>query len=131
MKNNNFRPSSIVHLLLSLVFIILILNGCGKVEIRNSWTKGKNIMCFGDSLPFGYGAKAGGDYPTTLASLTKIPVINAGVNGDTTYQALDRFEADVLSKDPCLVIVEFGANLREDNSGRDLLSRGKKSRSFS
>jgi len=110
MKNNNFRPSSIVLRLSSVIFIILTLVGCGKVEIKNFGAKGKNIICFGDSITFGYGAGPGEDYPTNLAKLTSIPVINAGVSGDTTIEALKRLDADVLSKKPRLVIVEFCGN---------------------
>jgi len=91
-----------------LVFLTLI--GCAKHEIKNSGTKGKNIICFGDSVTFGYGVGPGQDYPTELAKLLKLPVINAGVDADTTFFALDRLDNDVLVKNPRLVIVEFCGN---------------------
>lgn len=37
-------------------------------------------------------------------------VVNAGVGGNTTTQALARFEADVLAKDPDVVVIQFGLN---------------------
>jgi len=37
-------------------------------------------------------------------------VINAGVDGDETADALKRLKNDVLAKDPRMVIVELGAN---------------------
>jgi len=37
-------------------------------------------------------------------------VINAGVDGDETADALKRLESDVLAKDPRMVIVELGVN---------------------
>jgi lysophospholipase L1-like esterase len=37
-------------------------------------------------------------------------IINAGIPGDTTGHALKRFERDVLSNNPHLVIVQFGVN---------------------
>ena len=43
------------------------------------------------------------------APLSK-PVINAGVSGDTTDMALARLDADVLAKDPRIVIVGLGGN---------------------
>lgn len=97
---------------LGLVFIIplVILCGCSKPKICNFDAKGANIVCFGDSITFGYGANAGEDYPTGLARMVKLPVINAGVDGDTTVEALERLENDVLDKEPRLVIVEFGGN---------------------
>ncbi len=97
---------------LSLVLIILavIFAGCAKPEIKNVDAKGSSIVCFGDSLTFGYGAGPEEDYPAALAKLVKLPVINAGVDGDTTFLALERLENDVLVKNPRLVIVEFCAN---------------------
>jgi lysophospholipase L1-like esterase len=81
-----------------------------KKDIQNLNSKGKNIICFGDSLTFGYGAASGADYPSALAKMVDRPVINAGVDADTTAEALKRLESDVLSRDPFLVIVEFGGN---------------------
>ncbi len=92
-----------------LIIFGVILSGCYKWEIRNLDAKGKNIICFGDSLTFGYGASPGEDYPSALGKLINLPVINAGVDGDTTFSALDRL-SDILTKDPRLVIVEFCGN---------------------
>ena len=39
-----------------------------------------------------------------------LPVINAGVPGDTTASALERLESDVLSHDPKVVILTLGGN---------------------
>jgi acyl-CoA thioesterase-1 len=90
--------------------LVTLITGCAKREIRNIDSKGKNIICFGDSLTFGYGAGPGEDYPTALAKLTNIPVINAGIDGDTSTEALRRIDSDVLERNPLLVIIEFGGN---------------------
>ena len=97
---------------LRLLFIIILAAflGGAKPEIRNLGNSGTNIICFGDSITFGYGASAKEDYPTALAKLLRRPVINAGVDGDTTFEAMERLEQEVLSKDPYLVIVEFCGN---------------------
>ncbi len=79
-------------------------------DIVNLDSKGKNIVCFGDSLTQGFGAPAHSSYPATLAKLANRAVINAGIEGDTSGEALKRVQVDVLDKDPMLVIVEFGAN---------------------
>jgi acyl-CoA hydrolase len=84
--------------------------GCAKTEIKNIGSKGKGIICFGDSVTFGYGASPGEDFPTILAKLTGMPVVNSGVDADTTFLALNRLKADVLSEKPRLVIVEFCGN---------------------
>ncbi|MFA5092783.1 MAG: GDSL-type esterase/lipase family protein [Candidatus Omnitrophota bacterium] len=93
-----------------LIILSILSSGCFKPEIKNIDAKGGNIICFGDSITFGYGANQGEDYPTVLRTMVKLPVINAGVDGDTTFAALERLESDVLSKNPRLVIVEFCGN---------------------
>lgn len=69
-----------------------------------------NIICFGDSLTSGYGASPGMDYPSQLSRRLGLPVINAGVPGDTTADALKRLDADVLSRSPRIVLITLGGN---------------------
>ena len=89
---------------------LLGLLGCAKKEIKNIDSGGRNIICFGDSITFGYGASPGEDYPSVLAKLINIPVINAGIDGDNTSEALKRLKPDVLDREPLLVIIEFCGN---------------------
>jgi lysophospholipase L1-like esterase len=84
--------------------------GCAKREIKNIDSKGKNIICFGDSITWGYGAARGEDFPSALAKLIDIPVINAGIDGDVSSEGLKRLDSDVLDREPLLVIIEFGGN---------------------
>ncbi|MHB8154529.1 MAG: GDSL-type esterase/lipase family protein [Candidatus Omnitrophota bacterium] len=93
-----------------IIILGIFLAGCFKPQINNLDAQGANIICFGDSITFGYGANPGEDYPSGLRKLVKLPVINAGVDGDTTFAALERLENDVLAKNPKLVIVEFCGN---------------------
>jgi len=79
-------------------------------SIRNAAPTGRNLICFGDSLTFGTGASKGGDYPSRLAAMVAYPVINAGVPGDTTADALKRLERDVLSRSPRMVLLTLGGN---------------------
>jgi acyl-CoA thioesterase-1 len=102
-----------IKIILVLGFLsswVLGLLGCANREIKNLDSKGKTIICFGDSLTFGYGVSPGEDYPSQLSKLLNAPIINAGVDGDTSATALTRLEADVLEKDPFLVIVELTGN---------------------
>lgn len=98
--------------LLATCYLLLAtsLSGCAKREIKNIDAKGKNIICFGDSITFGYGAEPGGDYPSALTRMTSVGVINAGIDGDTSTEALKRIKFDVLDREPLLVIVEFAGN---------------------
>lgn len=105
MKDNFLRLCGVF-----IIFCAFAVTGCAKREIKNIDSKGTNIICFGDSITFGYGANPGEDYPTALSKMIDIPVINAGIDGDTSVEALKRIESDVLERDPLLVIIEFGGN---------------------
>ena len=72
--------------------------------------QGKNVICFGDSITYGIGASHGHDYPSLLGQALGVKVINAGVDGDNTEDALKRLETDVLSKNPGLVVILLGGN---------------------
>jgi acyl-CoA thioesterase-1 len=100
----------LVILLSGLGCCVIGLAGCAKKNIKNIDSRGKNIICFGDSLTYGYGAEEGQDFPALLSGMVEIPVINAGIDGDNTKEALRRLDDDVLSRNPLLVIVEFGGN---------------------
>jgi acyl-CoA thioesterase-1 len=94
--------------------VLLLLSGCVSGEysrVKNLDTAtGKTVVCFGNSLTAGNGAPAGSDYPSILSERLSLPVVNAGVPGDTAAAAISRIKEDVLSEDPKIVIVELGAN---------------------
>jgi lysophospholipase L1-like esterase len=94
-----------------LIFIIFfILISCSP-PIKNLDSKGKTIVCFGNSLTQGVGAEGEEEtYPEVLGKLTGKEVINAGLSGDTTGTALIRLDVEVLNKNPFLVILELGGN---------------------
>ena len=92
-----------------LFFFVLSFCACEK-RIANRNSSGKTIVCFGDSLTKGVGAEKGKDYPSVLGEKISLPVINSGLKGDTTRDALKRIERDVLAHDPKLVIVILGGN---------------------
>ncbi|HWZ53054.1 MAG TPA: arylesterase [Granulicella sp.] len=72
------------------------------------------IVCFGDSLTAGYGADPGESYPDHLqadldARGYAYRVVNEGISGNTTKDAVDRLDL-ILRLKPALVVVEFGGN---------------------
>lgn len=79
-------------------------------KVTNLDSRGSATIAFGDSLTYGFGANEDESYPAHLAAMLKMPVINAGVNGDTTESALARLDDDVLSRNPRMVIVGLGGN---------------------
>jgi len=105
------RNKIILSVVLALLcYSVIVLINLLEIEVKNTDSKGKNIICFGDSITFGYGAESGEDYPTALAKMVKMPVINSGIDGDTTVEALKRLDSDVISRQPFLVIIEFAGN---------------------
>ncbi|MDO4769052.1 MAG: GDSL-type esterase/lipase family protein [Brachymonas sp.] len=71
---------------------------------------GSTVLALGDSLTYGTGAAPDAAYPTVLAGLTGWQVINAGVPGDTSAQALQRLPDLLVQHQPRLVIVSIGGN---------------------
>lgn len=102
-------PKSLA-LVVSFAMLAVLFASCSKREIKNINSKGQNIICFGDSITLGYGAGAGEDYPSALAKSVNKSVLNMGVDGETSEEALKRLNADVLDREPLLVIIEFGGN---------------------
>ncbi|MEI4770032.1 SGNH/GDSL hydrolase family protein [Psychrobacillus sp. FJAT-51614] len=70
-----------------------------------------DVVCFGDSIT---ARKEGFPSPILTFKLTtklkNYHFINAGISGNTTEQAMQRFEKDVLARKPDIVTVLFGAN---------------------
>lgn len=69
-----------------------------------------SIICFGDSITEGYGLRMADSYPYQLGLLLDEAIINTGISGETSSEALLRLKKDVLDKNPRLVIVQFGGN---------------------
>ena len=67
------------------------------------------VLLFGDSLAAGEGATAGNDLASQLGNVTGVPILNYGMNGDTTRDGLARLN-QVLAEDPRIAIVLLGGN---------------------
>jgi acyl-CoA hydrolase len=88
-----------------------LLAGCERRVPRHaSLPPGALVLALGDSLTFGTGAPPGQSYPDVLAQLTGWQVVNAGVPGHTSAQALER-TADLLARhQPALLLLSIGGN---------------------
>ena len=91
-----------------LVLSCALLAGCGRRRFRKL-AAGDAILAVGDSLTAGFGVPKGADYPAQLAQILGRKVINGGVSGDTSAQALARLPALLVQK-PKLVVVSIGGN---------------------
>ncbi|ELS05365.1 lysophospholipase L1-like esterase [Xenococcus sp. PCC 7305] len=92
---------------------IVLLNGCQSeiVNITNiNSATGEQIIVLGDSITAGYGLPAQQAYPFLLSQKINLPIVNRGVSGDTTADALARLSRDVLTEKPWMVIIGLGGN---------------------
>lgn len=84
------------------------------------------VLAFGDSITYGYGVKKEFSYPSVLAKKTGLHVINAGVSGEVSSEALLRLPG-LLKTKPDIVILCHGGNdilgkLSRENLKNNLLS---------
>ena len=94
---------------LYLIFILIFLIACGKHEPKNYPNSNTDIIAFGDSLTYGYGAARGESYPAYLSEMLGREVINLGISGDTSAMGLARIK-EIKRYDPYMVLIEFSAN---------------------
>lgn len=87
----------------------LLLAACGSGKKQAKIAKGSTVLALGDSLTYGYGAAPSEAYPAQLAALSGWNVINGGVSGDTSEQALARLP-ELMRQSPKLVLVSIGGN---------------------
>jgi len=92
---------------------VLVLAGCDRPKTAaQPVPAGATVLALGDSLTYGTGTGAAPQaaYPAVLAGLTGWNVVNAGVPGDTSAQALARLPELLAEHRPQLVIVSIGGN---------------------
>lgn len=74
------------------------------------FNKQQSILAFGDSLTYGYGAEENQSYPAQLSLRLNLNIINAGINGETSEQGLNRLEGLLDKHQPQLLLLCHGAN---------------------
>ena len=93
-----------------LMAAALALSGCGPRLATAEVPAGATVLALGDSITFGTGAPPQASYPAVLAGLSGWEVVNAGVPGDTSAEALARLPALLDEHAPRLVLVSIGGN---------------------
>lgn len=114
------RPRRRLMLTLAALPALGLLPACGKRAPKaQALPVGSTVLALGDSLTSGVGATPDTAYPAVLQTLTGWQVVNGGVSGDTTAQALARLPALLQEHQPRLVIVSIGGNdfLRQMSAG--------------
>ncbi len=91
--------------------LALALAACGRSKPKaQALPTGATVLALGDSLTQGVGAQAGEAWPVLLAERTGWDVVNAGISGDTSAQALERLPDLLEEHSPALVVVSIGGN---------------------
>jgi len=96
-----------------IVIFSLWLAACSSEDYCTSFIpldENSVILALGNSLTYGVGASQTTNYPTMLEKLINHRVINAGVPGNTSAQALKRLPELLDEYHPTLVILLIGGN---------------------
>lgn len=98
--------------LLAAFVLSLLLVACGRPDAPRfaPLPSDATVLVVGDSLVAGTGAPAGSGWPEGLAARTDWKVVNGGVPGDTSADALRRLDGLLARHRPQAVIIAVGGN---------------------
>jgi lysophospholipase L1-like esterase len=91
----------------------ILLTACGPdydALTNFAVAKGRTVVFLGDSLTAAAGIAENDGFVARLARVLPFEVVNAGMNGDTTADALARIARDVAPHSPTVVVVLIGGN---------------------
>ncbi|MBB72470.1 MAG: arylesterase [Legionellales bacterium] len=103
------RNFTIIALIICLVVVAYWFMGDSQPALK-PLPKDATILAFGDSLTRGKGATLDQSYPALLQKLTGYKVINAGLNGETTAEGLERLPTALGQYHPQLLLLGLGGN---------------------
>jgi len=98
-----------MKILFALMFSFLV-TACSDSPSLTKLNEQQPILAFGDSLTLGKGANKQQSYPSQLSLLLDKQVINAGINGETSQQGLERLPELLDQYQPQLLILCHGGN---------------------
>src|SRR5690606_38056209 len=104
-------PSLLRNFLLCAL-LALTLAACGQEDSRSFTPLPRDavVLVIGDSLVAGTGAPRGAGWPEGLAQRTGWQVINGGVPGDTSADALRRLDGLIAEHRPQAIVIAIGGN---------------------
>jgi len=107
---SSIRKNGPITLILLVTLFIQVLSGCDRDPKLQPLARKGVILAFGDSLTRGTGADDGNSYPSILADLLDVHVVNAGVPGELSTTGLERLPKTLERYQPELVILCHGGN---------------------
>jgi lysophospholipase L1-like esterase len=112
---------------LTLVALLLALAACGGKPKESPLPAGTKVLALGDSLTAPHGVQPQEAWSVLLGQKTGWSVINGGVSGNTSAQALERLPALLEEHQPQLVLVTLGGNdmLRKLPQGQTVANLGR------
>ncbi len=122
----------------ALIAALLALAACGGKSREAPLPSGAKVLALGDSLTAPHGVQAQEAWPMLLAQKTGWQVINGGISGNTSADALARLPALLEEHQPQLLLLSLGGNdmLRKQPQGQTVanlermidMARGKGAR---
>ena len=105
-----------------LVALLLALTACGGKSKETPLPSGTKVVALGDSLTAPHGVQPQEAWPMLLGQKTGWQVINGGVSGNTSADALTRLPALLEEHQPQLVLITLGGNdmLRKQPAGQTI-----------
>ncbi|MGA7593793.1 MAG: arylesterase [Gallionella sp.] len=99
-----------LRLFVLLVAATVLVAACSAKTKEQALPAGSQVLALGDSLTQGAGVAPEQAWPDLLAQKTGWVVVNGGVNGDTSEEALRRLPGLLDQHNPVLVLVTLGGN---------------------
>lgn len=103
------KPSRISARGVLALLALLLATACGQQK-EAPLPRGTTVLALGDSLTAPHGVTPSEAWPTLLAERSGWVVINGGVSGNTTADALERLPGLLEEHAPTLVLLTLGGN---------------------
>jgi lysophospholipase L1-like esterase len=98
------------YAIIAVIIVLALLTFNKKDKATMELTHNDTILAMGDSLTYGFGASPEESYPQQLSNLTRLKVLNAGINGETSQEGLKRLPTLLGDPSVKLMILCFGGN---------------------